>query len=350
MVSAAAICRDLLLFTRQATQGRLGCNRCTEINLENLAPDCYNKAMMSIKEHPPQSETLRVSEPIHVPVLLEVTLDRLRPAKGESYLDLTAGYGGHAREFLTRTDNYLGAVLVDRDDNAISTLGDLAEKGVTLIHKDFVSAAQDLVKQGRTFDVILADLGVSSPQLDRAERGFSFRFDGPLDMRMDNRTETTAADIVNSYSVDELTRLITRYGEESPGRARRIAQAIVSARPIRGTAELADLIKHTVGRGGMKHHPATRTFQALRIEVNHELRLVEELLPLLPRLLNRGGRVGIISFHSLEDRLVKRYFWEQAAAGYEAELSVPEKKPVSGTEDVHNPRSRSAQFRYAVKK
>ena len=99
----------------------------------------------------------------------------------------------------------------------------------------------------------------------------------------------------------------------------------------------------------MKHHPATRTFQALRIEVNHELRLVEELLPLLPRLLNRGGRVGIISFHSLEDRLVKRYFWEQAAAGYEAELIIPEKKPVPGTEDVHNPRSRSAQFRYAVK-
>ena len=115
----------------------------------------------------------------------------------------------------------------DQGRGAINTLGDLAEKGATLIHKDFVSAAQDLVKQGRTFDVILADLGVSSPQLDRAERGFSFRFDGPLDMRMDNRTEITAADIVNLYLVDELTRLMTRYGEESPGRARRIALAIV---------------------------------------------------------------------------------------------------------------------------
>ena len=198
--------------------------------------------------------------------------------------------------------------------------------------------------------MILADLGVSSPQLDRAERGFSFRFDGPLDMRMDNRTEITAADIVNSYSVDDLTRLIIRYGEESLGRARRIAQAIVKARPIQGTTELADLIKQTVGRGNMKHHPATRTFQALRIEVNRELKLIEELLPLLPRLLNKGGRVGIISFHSLEDRLIKRYFSEQATAGYEAELIVPEKKPVSGTEDVHNPRSRSAKFRYAVKK
>ena len=305
---------------------------------------------MSIKEHPPQSEELQASEPMHVPVLLEITLSKLQPVEGESYLDLTAGYGGHARAFLNRTDNYLSAVLVDRDENAIKTLGDLAEKGVTLIHKDFVSAAQDLVKQGRKFDVILADLGVSSPQLDRAERGFSFRFDGPLDMRMDNRTEITAADIVNSYSVDDLTQLIIRYGEENPGRARRIAQAIVKARPIQGTTELADLIKQTVGRGSMKHHPATRTFQALRIEVNRELKLIEELLPLLPRLLNKGGRVGIISFHSLEDRLIKRYFSEQATAGYEAELIVPEKKPVSGTEDVHNPRSRSAKFRYAVKK
>jgi len=306
--------------------------------------------MMSIKEHPPQSEELQSSEPIHVPVLLEITLSKLQPVEGESYLDLTAGYGGHAKAFLNRTDNYLSSVLVDRDENAIKTLSDLAKKGVTLIHKDFVSAAQDLVKQGRKFDVILADLGVSSPQLDRAERGFSFRFDGPLDMRMDNRTEITAADIVNSYSVDDLTQLIIRYGEENPGRARRIAQAIVKARPIQGTTELADLIKQTVGRGSMKHHPATRTFQALRIEVNRELKLIEELLPLLPCLLNKGGRVGIISFHSLEDRLIKRYFSEQAMAGYEAELIVSEKKPVSGTEDVHNPRSRSAKFRYAVKK
>ena len=305
--------------------------------------------MMSIKEHPPQSEELQMSKPIHVPVLLEVTLDRLQPARGENYLDLTAGYGGHARAFLRRTDNYLDSVLVDRDENAIKTLGDLAEKGVTLIHKDFVSAAQDLVKQGRTFDVILADLGVSSPQLDRAERGFSFRFDGPLDMRMDNRTETTAADIVNSYSVDELTRLITRYGEENLGRARRIARAVADNRPFHTTSELATLIEQTLGRGGLKQHPATRTFQALRIEVNQELRQVEQLLLLLPRLLRSGGRVGIISFHSLEDRLVKHYFKEQMMAGYDAEFIIPEKKPVPGTVDVHNPRSRSAKFRWAVK-
>ncbi len=305
--------------------------------------------MMSIKEHPPQSASLQVSEPIHVPVLLDITLKKLQPARGEAYLDLTAGYGGHAREFIRRTDNYLGAVLVDRDENAINTLSDLSKKGATLMHTDFVSAAQDLVKQGRTFDVILADLGVSSPQLDRVERGFSFRFDGPLDMRMDNRTETTAADIVNSYSVDNLVQLITLYGEEKLGRARRIAKAIVANRPFRTTSELATLIEQTLGRGGLKQHPATRTFQALRIEVNSELQLIKDLLPLLPRLLKPGGRVGIISFHSLEDRLVKQFLMEQANSGFEAELIVPEKKPVSGSEDVHNPRSRSAKFRYAVK-
>ena len=295
---------------------------------------------MSIKEHPP----------LHVPVLLNDVVRLLNPKDGESYLDLTAGYGGHARAIVERTHNYRGMTLVDRDEFAQANLAAFVSKGAELIHADFVSAARRLIAAGKQFDMILIDLGVSSPQLDRAERGFSFRFDGPLDMRMDNRTEITAADIVNSYSVDELTRLITLYGEENLGRARRIAQAIVKARPIQGTTELADLIKQTVGRGSMKHHPATRTFQALRIEVNRELKLIEELLPLLPRLLNKGGRVGIISFHSLEDRLIKRYFSEQATAGYEAELIVPEKKPVSGTEDVHNPRSRSAKFRYAVKK
>lgn len=302
---------------------------------------------MSIKEHPPQPEA--ANAPVHVPVLLGATLDALAPQRGEAYLDLTAGYGGHARAFLEKTDNYLGSVLVDRDHNAIAALDDLAGKGVRLMHTDFVSAARELVGEGRTFDIILADLGVSSPQLDRAERGFSFRFDGPLDMRMDGRTGRTAADIVNSSSKDELMRLITLYGEETRGRAQRIATAIMRARPLTRTAELAELIERTLGRGGLRQHPATRTFQALRIEVNQELRQVEALLPLLPRLLNRGGRVGIISFHSLEDRLVKTYFKEQAAAGYEAELAVPDKKPRSGTADVHNPRSRSAQFRYAVK-
>ena len=303
---------------------------------------------MSIKEHPPQPG-LSNDAPVHVPVLLEETVRALAPRRGEAYLDLTAGYGGHAREILKRTDNYLNAVLVDRDSNAIQALGDLTEKGVELMHQDFASAARDLVKLGRKFDVILADLGVSSPQLDRAERGFSFRFDGPLDMRMDDTMKMTAADIINHASVDELVRLMTLYGEETRSRAMHIAKAIVAHRPMTRTSELAELIERTVGRGGLKRHPATRTFQALRIEVNQELQQIEQVLPLLPQLLNPGGRVGIISFHSLEDRLVKRFFKEQSEAGYEAELMIPDKKLILGTTDVHNPRSRSAKLRWAVK-
>lgn len=304
---------------------------------------------MSIKNIPPQPD-LASNAPVHVPVLLEAVLKCLDPDQGESYLDLTAGYGGHARAVLQKTDNYNDSVLVDRDKFAIETLDEFSQQGVRLMHTDFVSAARQLVRDKRTFDMILADLGVSSPQLDRAERGFSFRLDGPLDMRMDNRTELTAADIVNSYSKDQLTRLIVRYGEETNGRARKIAQAIVVARPFSKTAELASLIEQTLGRGGLKTHPATRTFQALRIEVNAELRLIDELLPLLPRLLKPGGRVVIISFHSLEDRLVKRFLMDQMQSGYEAELIVPDRKPIRGTEDVHNPRSRSAKLRFAVKK
>lgn len=294
---------------------------------------------MSIKEHPPH----------HVPVLLDDVIERLAPVQGGRYLDLTAGYGGHARAILARTDNYLSATLVDRDENAINTLGDLRERGVRLMHQDFLSAAQTLVEEGQTFDIILADLGVSSPQLDREERGFSFRSDGPLDMRMDQRQKRTAAEIVNTYAEEALVTCIMQYGEEPRGQARRIAQAIVRARPLTTTHELAQVVA-SVSRPGSKKHPATRTFQALRIEVNQELSLVADMLPLLPRLLRPGGRVGIISFHSLEDRLVKRYFQEQAAAGFEAELRLLTKKPIDGAlNDVHNPRSRSAKLRIAVK-
>jgi len=296
---------------------------------------------MSIKEHPPQ----------HVPVLLDATLELLHPIQGENYLDLTAGYGGHARRILALTNNYEDSVLVDRDDYAIEHLGEFKEKGVTLLHTDFASAAKQLAEEGRQFNCILVDLGVSSPQLDQRDRGFSFTQSGPLDMRMDRRQETSAETLVNTASKDELVRIITRYGEESIGFARRIADAIVDARPLSTTGQLADLIKRTYVGKWQKIHPATRTFQALRIAVNQELRQVEDTLPLLPKLLKPGGRVGVISFHSLEDRLVKRYFSEQSHAGYEAELEVVTKKPLAGNlYDVHNPRSRSAKLRVAVKK
>jgi 16S rRNA (cytosine1402-N4)-methyltransferase len=309
---------------------------------------------MSIKEHPPQGdsgETISVGNSQHVPVLLEATLETLRPIQGENYLDLTAGYGGHARRVLEQTENYEASVLVDRDSFAIAELGEFTEKGVTLLHTDFVSAARSLVEEGRQFDIVLVDLGVSSPQLDKSERGFSFTHDGPLDMRMDRRQEVSAETLVNTVSKDELIHIIRTYGEEPTGFAKRIADAIVANRPITTTGALAELVKSTYVGKWKKIHPATRTFQALRIAVNQELRQVEELLPLLPKLLTKGGRVGIISFHSLEDRLVKQYFNEQKNAGYEAELQLLTKKPLAGDiYDVHNPRSRSAKLRAAVKK
>lgn len=299
---------------------------------------------MSIKAHPPQHA-------LHVPVLLEKTIELLNPQPGESYLDLTAGYGGHASAIIKKTQNPTGAVLVDRDENAIAELQALKAKGAELLQTDFVTAAEQLIDEGRQFDIVLVDLGVSSPQLDRAERGFSFSKDGPLDMRMDVSSEKTAAEIVNRSSKEALYRILTEYGEEKSGFAHRVSQAIVRNRPIETTTALADLILHEHRGKWQRIHPATRTFQALRIATNDELSQVETMLPLLPRLLTKGGRVGVISFHSLEDRLVKRYFKEHSEAGLEAEMDVPLKKPVDGaTYDVHNPRSRSAKLRIAVKK
>lgn len=299
---------------------------------------------MSTKEHPPQKA-------LHVPVLLESTLELLAPKKDENYLDLTAGYGGHAERVLALTGNYTESVLVDRDDYAIKRLKSLSDKGARLMNTDFVDAAKQLTEEGHKFDMILVDLGVSSPQLDQSERGFSFTNSGPLDMRMDQRQELSAQTLVNTASVEELTRIINQYGEEPIGFARTVALAIVDGRPLSQTGELANLIKNVYRGKWKKIHPATRTFQALRIAVNDELRQVEDLLPLLPDLLKPGGRVGIISFHSLEDRLVKRYFKDQFESGFEAELLPVTKKPIAGSiSDVYNPRARSSKLRVAVKK
>jgi len=295
---------------------------------------------MSIKEHPP----------LHVPVLLNDVVRLLNPKDGESYLDLTAGYGGHARAIVERTHDYRGMTLVDRDEFAQANLAAFVGKGAELIHADFVSAARQLIAIGKQFDMILIDLGVSSPQLDRAERGFSFSHNGPLDMRMDQRQALTAADVANTFTQQQLEQIICEYGEERPVVARRYAAAIVKARPLATTEDLASaVLKAHVGRR-QRTHPATRTFQAIRIFVNDELEQVRAIMPLLPELLSQGGRVGVVSFHSLEDRIVKQYFAEQAKNGYEAELRIITKHPVDGaTKDVHNPRSRSAKLRVAVK-
>jgi 16S rRNA (cytosine1402-N4)-methyltransferase len=293
------------------------------------------------KEHPPQ----------HVPVLLEAVLAQLNPKEGESYLDLTAGYGGHARQILEKTGNYKESVLVDRDDYAIEHLSEFGSLGTRLMHTDFVNAARQLREEGRAFDLILVDLGVSSPQLDQGERGFSFTNSGPLDMRMDRRQSQTAHDLINTATVRQLESIIREYSEESLGSARHITELIVKNRPFKSTEDLAELIKQNHRGRWQKIHPATRTFQALRIAVNDELGQIKEVLPLLPYLLNKGGRVAVISFHSLEDRLVKRYFKDQFEEGIEAILAPVTKKPISGaTDDVHNPRSRSAKLRVAVKK
>lgn len=295
------------------------------------------------KAHPPHVE-------LHKPVLLEAALELLTPKEGESYLDLTAGYGGHAKAFIERTRNETSAILVDRDDFAISKLEDFERSGARLMHTDFVSAARQLINEGIQFDIVFIDLGVSSPQLDQGERGFSFKNSGPLDMRMDRRQKYSAEALVNNASYDDLVSIIHQYGEEPLAKAKRIAYVIVSNRPLQTTGELAELIKKTIRGQRSKIHPATRTFQSLRIAVNQEIQQLNELLPLLPKLLNKAGRVGIVSFHSLEDRLVKHYFAEQQKAGFESELKILNKKPIDGAmSDVNNPRARSAKLRAAVK-
>ncbi len=291
------------------------------------------------------------TELLHIPVLLEKVIELLSPKTNETYLDLTAGYGGHARAILAKTGNASKMTLVDRDNFAIQQLESFRELGAKVVHDDFAHFIRSAIAGAKRYNMVLVDLGVSSPQLDKAERGFSLKRNGPLDMRMDQRQEKTAADIVNHASETVLQEIIERYGEEPPGRARAIARAITRARPILTTQVLADVILNTHRGRFQKTHPATRTFQAIRIELNRELEQVETLLKNIPALLEPGGRIAIISFHSLEDRLVKQYFADQANAGYEAELTLLTKKAILGkTDDVHNPRARSAILRVAVKK
>ena len=291
---------------------------------------------------------------VHIPVLLNASLTVIQPKEGERYLDLTAGYGGHAGEFLRITKNFENAVLVDRDQNAIKALADFEQKGARLINQDFLSATQGLVEKGEKFDIILADLGVSSPQLDIAERGFSFQKDGPLDMRMNPQQEKSAADIINRASKKELFHILTEFGEEKRGFAEKIVDEIIRTRkkaPITTTKQLADLILNVHKGGWQKTHPATRTFQAIRIAVNEELWQIEEMLKLVSRLLNPGGRVGIITFHSLEDKIVKNFFKKDAENFLESKFESLTKKPLDGAkEDANNPRARSAKLRVSIKK
>jgi 16S rRNA (cytosine1402-N4)-methyltransferase len=284
----------------------------------------------------------------HIPVLLDEVIDILSPKKGDLYLDLTAGYGGHASEILKLTNAQM--TLVDRDENAITHLREVFKsQKVNIIHSDFLSASKMLAAQNKSFDLILADLGLSSPHIDNGERGFSIQKDGPLDMRMDNTQELTAELVVNSYSADDLTRILREYGEEP--KAKRIASLIVANRPFSSTTQLAKVVA-SAWPGYSRVHPATRTFQAIRIEVNDELNLLKRSLPIWLSLLKPGGRLAIISFHSLEDTLVKRFFLENGGDKYDAVLEILTKRPLtaSTSELVFNPRARSARLRVVRKR
>lgn len=285
----------------------------------------------------------------HQPVLLEQVMQYLDPKEGESYLDLTAGYGGHAEQILARTKAPGNATLVDRDQFAIDHLrSKFAQQPVHLIHQDYLSASRALAEQGQKYDLIMADVGVSSPHLDNASRGFSLKTEGPLDMRMDQNQEVSAATIVNDYDEAALFRILRDYGEEP--RARRIAQAIIASRPVTTTTQLAQIVS-TIWPEHSRVHPATRTFQALRIAVNGELEQLQNALPIWIDMLAPGGRLAVISFHSLEDRIVKKQLALYGGERYDAPLRLLTRRPVTGsdTEIVSNPRARSAKLRAAVK-
>ena len=293
---------------------------------------------------------------LHIPVLLEEVLAVLNPQSGESYLDLTAGMGGHARKVIERIGDAKLATLCDRDSFAISQLKDIEKQGATLIHQDYEHAVTDLKASGARGDMILLDLGVSSPQLDRGERGFSFSHDGPLDMRMDNRQELTAATIVNTYPEKELARIFSEYGEIGRHQSEELAREICYQRKRQrfdSTQDLAEVVRIEVGRldhGKYHHvHPATQVFQALRIAVNDELGQLERTLPQLDDILNSGGRLAIITFHSLEDRIVKHYLKENSGS-LDLPYTLIMKKPLAGNVNDYNPRARRAKLRAACKK
>jgi 16S rRNA (cytosine1402-N4)-methyltransferase len=324
----------------------------------------------------------------HVPVLLKEAIDFLNVRRGGTYIDATVGLGGHSFEIARRLGAPGHLIGFDKDpkaleaaekvlgrrslvvgeepderlttnDHRLGTQGpstplrsardDRAEDWpiVDLVHGSFADIAND--QRPKTIDGILADLGVSSLQLSDAARGFSFQAEGPLDMRMNPQAELTANQVVNRMSERELADVIYEFGEER--RSRRIARAIVRSRPIRSTAHLAEVISaaaRPMNQAERRIHPATRTFQALRIFVNRELDDLRDLLNAAPQLLKPGGRVVIISFHSLEDRIVKDSLREGMKQGHYRLLT---KKPVTATEEEidRNPRSRSAKLRAAEK-
>ncbi len=311
------------------------------------------------------------ASPAHITVLLREAVDALAIQPDGIYVDGTFGRGGHSRAILERLGTSGRLIAIDRDPRAIAAGASLAkqDKRFTLHHAT-LGELGSVLRQATGSDAgavhgVLADLGVSSPQLDEQDRGFSFRFDGPLDMRMDTTQGETVEDWLNRADEQQIGEVIWRYGEERF--ARQIARAVVAARiigRIRTTRELAELVGKTVRTREPGQHPATRTFQALRIFINQELEEVERVLPQAVRGLRTGGRLAVIAFHSLEDRIVKRFLQNAAKADH-----LPSKFPIRANEvDVAtlkivgkpvrptdaevaaNPRARSAIMRTAVKR
>ena len=288
----------------------------------------------------------------HVPVLLKEAIDFLAVKRGGTYLDATVGLGGHSYEIAKRLGAPGHLIGFDKDPAALERAHEKLKAldvppQITLIHGSFAEVAERIAPA--SLDGLIADLGVSSLQLGDAARGFSFQADGPLDMRMNPMSGDTAEQVVNHLDERELADVIYEFGEER--RSRRIARAIVRSRPIRSTAHLADVISaaaRPMNQAERRIHPATRTFQALRIFVNRELDDLKALLEAAPRILKPGGRVVVISFHSLEDRIVKDAFRDGLKDKY---FRVLTKKPVTAPEEEsdRNPRARSAKLRAAEK-
>lgn len=306
----------------------------------------------------------------HVSVLLRECIEALQIKPNGIYVDCTTGGGGHSLEIAKRLTDGGRLIAIDRDEDALRAAGkrlaDFADR-VTFVHSNYAMLQSVLADLGIPgVDGVLADLGVSSYQLDTAGRGFSYMQDAPLDMRMDREQPLRAYDVVNTYSEEELRRILYDFGEEKF--ARNIAANIVkkrSERPIETTLELAELVKASMPKAAREggHHPAKRTFQAIRIEVNSELSSIPPALDAAVHALNPGGRIAVITFHSLEDRLVKQKFaalssgctcpreFPVCVCGKKPVVRVITKKPVTAGEDELevNPRSRSAKLRVAEK-
>jgi len=281
----------------------------------------------------------------HTSVLLAETMSFLDPKPGGRFIDATLGAGGHTRAILDYTAPDGRVLAIDQDEAALSSAKGMLESfgsRVLYVHSNFRAVQAIAAVRGfMDCDGVLADIGISSAMVDDASRGFSFMREGPLDMRMDRNQSLTAADVVNSYSEKEIADIIYKYGEER--RSRPIARSIVRSRPLQKTTDLVRAVERV--SGGARHgkiHPATRTFQALRIHVNDELKSLEEFIDSSMAVVRPGGRVVVITFHSLEDRIVKQKFRQPAVPG-----RILTKKVVTASDEEvrRNPRARSAKLR-----